>query len=161
MKRRSSRYRCHSNQILVKAKRILFYSRFLKVHIPIHQESFPRAVKQIVIETKQLARAIERSTLLAKDGKHVVKLTTRDEKIIQLTSNTPEVGRVVEQVMAEELSGEELNISFNARYVLDALKAIDSEQVLIKFTGAMSPFVLKPIDMKIHYIWSCLCAHIN
>lgn len=136
-----------NNQILVKAKHILFYSRLLEGTYPDTTRIIPQSSKtDIVVETKLLLQAIERASLLAKDGKHVVKLSTNENNSIQISSNTPEVGKVIEQVEVKEISGEAIKISFNAKFVLDALKAIDSTQITIGFTGAMSPFVLKPID---------------
>lgn len=46
----------------------------------------------------------------------------------------------------QEISGEELRISFSAKYMMDALKVIESEQVKIEFTGAMRPFLIRPTD---------------
>lgn len=136
-----------SNQIMAKANRLLFFSRLLEGTYPDISRIIPQTSKtKLIMENKQLTQAIERSILLARDGKHVVRLTTEESNMIQLTSTTPEVGRVVEHVPAQEVSGEELNISFNARYVLEALRALDSEQIQIDFTGSMSPFVIKPTD---------------
>jgi len=46
----------------------------------------------------------------------------------------------------ERYEGEELRISFNGKNIIDALKVIDSEEIHLMFTGAMSPFVIRPID---------------
>jgi DNA polymerase-3 subunit beta len=136
-----------NNQILVKANHILFFSRLLEGTYPDTSRIIPQTSKTtIVVETKQLLQAIERASLLAKDGKHVVKLSTIEQQDIQISSNTPEVGKVIEQVKVKEINGEEIKISFNAKFILDALKAIDSSEITIGFTGAMSPFVLKPTD---------------
>lgn len=136
-----------TNQILVKANHILFYSRLLEGTYPDTTRIIPQSSKtDIVVETKLLLQAIERASLLAKDGKHVVKLSTIENNRIQISSNTPEVGKVMEQVEVKEISGEDIKISFNAKFMLDALKAIESSQITIGFTGAMSPFVLKPLD---------------
>lgn len=136
-----------TNQILVKANHILFYSRLLEGTYPDTTRIIPQSSKtDIVVETKLLLQAIERASLLAKDGKHVVKLSTIENNRIQISSNTPEVGKVMEQVEVKEISGEDIKISFNAKFMLDALKVIESSQITIGFTGAMSPFVLKPLD---------------
>lgn len=136
-----------NNQILVKANHILFLSRLLEGTYPDTSRIIPQSNKtQVTVETKQLLQAIERASLLAKDTKHVVKLSTIDSARIQISSNTPEVGKVVEQIQVQELTGEEIQISFNSRYMIDALKAIDHPEITIGFTGAMSPFVIQPKD---------------
>ncbi|WP_202081573.1 DNA polymerase III subunit beta [Caldalkalibacillus salinus] len=136
-----------NNQILVKANHILFLSRLLEGTYPDTSRIIPQQNKtKILVETKQLLQAIERASLLAKDGKHVVQLSTIDQSQVQISSNTPEVGKVVENVTVSDVSGEEIKISFNAKFVLDALKAVDHPEITIEFTGAMSPFVIKPKD---------------
>lgn len=135
-----------SNQILIKAGHLLFFSRLLDGTYPDTSRIIPQSSKTTInVETKALLQAIERASLLARDGKHVVKLNT-DGQSIQLTSNTPEVGRVMEQVQTSSIEGEELNIAFNAKYVMEALRVIDSQEIKIEFTGTMSPFVIKPVD---------------
>lgn len=136
-----------NNQILVRANQILFLSRLLEGTYPDTSRIIPQTNKtKVTVETKQLLQAIERASLLARDTKHVVKLSTIDASTIQISSNTPEVGKVVEKVHVQELEGEEIQISFNSRFMIEALKAIDHAEVHIGFTGAMSPFVIKPTD---------------
>lgn len=134
------------NQILVKADRLLFYSRLLEGTYPDTERIIPKEVKtEIVLDAQPFLQAIERASLLAKDGKHIIKLQSLETEI-EVTSNTPEVGRVSEKVGIHSNEGEEVKIAFNAKYLLDALKAIDHSKIKIQFTGGMSPFVLKPID---------------
>lgn len=65
--------------------------------------------------------------------------------MLEITSNTPEIGNVVEEVQAQEIEGEELKISFSAKYMMDALKALEGTEIKISFTGAMRPFVIRPM----------------
>lgn len=136
------------NQLMVKGKHILFYSRLLEGNYPDTSRIIPTASKtSLVVETKEFLAAIERAALIAKDGKNnVVKLWVRPEQTVELSSHSPEIGKVTEAVMARAVEGDELKIAFNAKYMMDALRAVDAPEVAIRFTGAMSPFVLKPTD---------------
>lgn len=83
-----------NNQILVKANHILFFSRLLDGTYPDTSRIIPQQSKtSMTLETKQLLQAIERASLLAKDGKHVVSLFTTEKGQIQIYSNSPEVGK--------------------------------------------------------------------
>ena len=64
---------------------------------------------------------------------------------MEISSVSPEIGKVTEQLQTESLEGEELNISFSAKYMMDALRALDGTDIQISFTGAMRPFVLRPL----------------
>ena len=65
---------------------------------------------------------------------------------MELSSTSPEIGTVKEEVTANEVEGGNLKISFNSKYMMDALKAIDNDEVEVEFFGTMKPFILKPKD---------------
>ena len=136
------------NQILFKAKHLLFFSRLLEGNYPDTSRLIPSESKtDIVLHTKEFLRAIDRASLLAREGKNnVVKLMTLQDQLIEISSNTPEVGKVVEEMKGISVDGEELKISFSAKYMMDALRAIEGNEIKITFTGAMRPFVLYPIN---------------
>lgn len=136
------------NQILFKTEKILFYSRLLNGTYPDVNRIIPQQSKtDIILNTKEFLHAIERASLLAKDGKNnVVKFSVTPLSSVELSSISPEVGKVTEELQASSVEGEELKISFNAKYMLDTLRVIDSEEVKIRFTGAMSPFIIHPTD---------------
>ena len=56
-----------------------------------------------------------------------------------------EVGRIHEEVPIY-LEGEAMQISFNAVYLIDALRAIGSDNIYLDLTGPLSPGVLRPVD---------------
>ena len=136
------------NQILFKAKHLLFFSRLLEGNYPDTSRLIPSESKtDIVLHTKEFLRAIDRASLLAREGKNnVVKLITLQDQLIEISSNTPEVGKVVEEMKGISMDGEELKISFSAKYMMDALRAIEGNEIKITFTGAMRPFVIYPIN---------------
>ncbi|MHB2123811.1 DNA polymerase III subunit beta, partial [Staphylococcus lugdunensis] len=62
----------------------------------------------------------------------------------ELSSTSPEIGTVNEEVNATNGEGGNLIISFNSKYMMDALIARDNVEVEIEFFGTMKPFILKP-----------------
>ncbi|QOY37390.1 DNA polymerase III subunit beta [Anaerobacillus isosaccharinicus] len=136
------------NQILFKSKNLLFFSRLLDGNYPATKNMIPDHSKtDIFLETKGFLQAIERALLLSRDGKNnVVNFKTLEDGIVEITSVTPEIGRVTERINTKQLNGEELRISFNGKNIIDALKIVDSNEIKISFTGAMSPFLLRPVD---------------
>ncbi|WP_078378434.1 DNA polymerase III subunit beta [Sutcliffiella halmapala] len=135
------------NQVLFKAKNILFFSRLLDGNYPDTSRLIPSESKtEITVSTKEFLQAIDRASLLAREGRNnVVKLATLEESSLEISSNSPEVGKVVEQVQGNTIEGEELKISFSAKYMMDALKALEGNEILINFTGAMRPFLIRTI----------------
>jgi DNA polymerase-3 subunit beta len=135
------------NQILFKSNHLLFFSRLLDGNYPDTSRLIPNENKtEIVVSSKDFLHSIDRASLLAKEGRNnVVKLATLDNNVIQVSSNIPEVGKVIEQIQGKFVIGEELKISFSAKYMMDALKAIDSTEIKISFTGAMRPFLIRTL----------------
>ncbi|WP_462410035.1 DNA polymerase III subunit beta [Neobacillus sp. Marseille-QA0830] len=135
------------NQILFKAKHLLFFSRLLEGNYPDTSRLIPTDSKtDITVNTKEFLQAIDRASLLAREGRNnVVKLSTIDSGIIEISSNTPEIGKVVEEIQSESIEGEDLKISFSAKFMMDALKALEGQDIRINFTGAMRPFVIRPL----------------
>lgn len=137
-----------NNQILFRTKHVYFLSRLLDGNYPETSRLIPEESKTIIhAKTKELLNTIDRASLLAKeDRNNVVRLATKDSQLIEITSNSPEVGRVSEEMGVHSIEGEELKISFSSKYMLDALKAIENDEVKIEFTGAMRPFIIKPAN---------------
>ncbi|WP_077215233.1 DNA polymerase III subunit beta [Bacillus dakarensis] len=136
------------NQVLFKAKHLLFFSRLLEGNYPDTSRLIPNENKtEVVVHTKEFLQSIDRASLLAREGRNnVVRLTTLEGQTIEVSSNTPEIGKVVEELQAESVEGEELKISFSAKYVMDALKTLEGSEIKISFTGAMRPFLIRPIN---------------
>ncbi|MCM3664442.1 DNA polymerase III subunit beta [Mesobacillus subterraneus] len=135
------------NQVLFKAKHLLFFSRLLEGNYPDTARLIPNESKtDVVVNTKDFLHAIDRASLLAREGRNnVVKFSTIEGGAIEVSSNTPEIGTVVEELQSQSIDGEELKISFSAKYMMDALKALEGTEIQISFTGAMRPFVIRPL----------------
>lgn len=135
-------------QVLFKTRGVLFYSRLLEGNYPDTSRLIPLEYKtSVTVNGRLLLQAIDRASLLAREERNnIVRFSANEGKVIEISSNSPEVGKVEELVEAIGVVGEELNISFSAKYMMDALKAIDGQDITIQFTGAMRPFILKSVD---------------
>ncbi|MEI5908404.1 DNA polymerase III subunit beta [Bacillus spongiae] len=135
------------NQILFKTKHLLFFSRLLEGNYPDTTRLIPTDTKtELQLTTKDFLQSIDRASLLAREGRNnVVKLSTLESGIVEVSSNSPEIGNVIEQVQSGNIEGEDLKISFSAKYMMDALKALEGSEIHIQFTGAMRPFVIRPM----------------
>ena len=61
---------------------------------------------------------------------------------ILISSKSPEIGEYNESVIAMSYEGMPLDITFSGSYLSDALKALYTENVRIKFTESMKPFII-------------------
>jgi len=106
-------------------------------------DSFGRAIQ---LERRALIAALERVAVLADQHNNVVKLSADpSEGQLQISADVQDVGSGSESLPAG-ISGEAIQIAFNVRYLLDGLKAIGSDQVVLRCNGPTTPAVLTPVD---------------
>ena len=88
--------------------------------------------------------SIERASLLSKEGKNnLIKMSIKDT-ILTITSKSEE-GNVKEDIIAVK-DGEDLDIGFNAKYVLDVLKSIDDDEIYMYFNTPITPCLVEPLE---------------
>ncbi|MFC0212752.1 DNA polymerase III subunit beta [Paenibacillus chartarius] len=134
------------NQVLFKMNAILFYTRILDGTYPDTSKLIPQAYQtELVVSTRELIDAIDRAYLLSREDKtNIVRMQMKEDESIEISSSSSELGKLTEQINLHKLKGELLKISFNSKYMLDALKVMDSDFIHIGFTGAMQPIIIKP-----------------
>ena len=91
-----------------------------------------------------LLESIERASLLAREGKNnLIKMTIKNN-LLTITSRSEE-GNVKEEIVMEK-TGDDLEIGFNSKFVIDVLKAIDDEEISMYFKTGTSPCVVAPVE---------------
>jgi len=134
---------CHQNKMAFNFRGIYMETQLIEGQFPNYNQVIPKNFKtEIIIETNALSEAVERASLLTRDGDYnVIKMDVDNEKIT-VTSNNPEVGVGYEEAGAIT-TGEPITIAFNARYILDVLKIIDTPEILFSFTSPLTPATIK------------------
>ena len=95
----------------------------------------------VKVNRTDLIDSVERASVLIRgDKNNLITFDIKNGKII-LTANS-DMGKVEETVSAD-LDGKEIKIAMNGKYLLDALKALDSEEIVMSFNTSVSPFTLE------------------
>lgn len=98
--------------------------------------------KKLTTLTSEFISAIDRASLLSSDRNNIVKLSMNSDKV-EISSRSQEIGSVVEKISNYEYEGDKLDISFSAQYIIDAIKAIGSNDVELCLNSEMKPFIVK------------------
>lgn len=99
---------------------------------------------KIVVNKELFTGSIERASLLAKEGKNnLVKITVRDD-LMTITSRSEE-GNVREELVIDK-TGNDIEIGFNSKYVMDVIKEIDDETVTLHMNTSVTPCVVRPAE---------------
>ncbi len=138
----------NQNQILFQLRNIDIISQLLEGNFPDYEKIIPREhATRAVVNTKALHGAARIASFFARDAANVIRLrfAPGDELggTLTVTAQSAEVGGNESEIEAA-IEGEELEVAFNAKYLLDALGVMDSEQTIIEIGGPSSPGVLRP-----------------
>lgn len=99
---------------------------------------------KVIVSKPLLLESIERASLLAKEGKNNLIKMTMSGDLMTITSRSEE-GNVKEEIPIE-MTGNDIEIGFNSKYVIDVLKAIDDEHFSMNLKTGISPCVVRPAE---------------
>ena len=109
---------------------------------------------RVVMDCKSFIATIERASLIITERlKNPLRITFSKDKVIVRCQTT--LGKVVDELAPVSFEGEEVEIGFNNRYMLDALRNSKAEQMLFEINGPLSPVKLLPTEGK-DYIYLVL-----
>jgi DNA polymerase-3 subunit beta len=147
--------RISENQILCSFSQTVFYSRLLEGNYPDTTQLIPQTSEtELEVNAVEFLAAIERASLLSHEGNYnIVKLSLDPERqTAQIFGNTPEIGNVEEKLKFQNLTGKNLEISFNPDYMKDALRSFGQSTVKINFTQPLRSFTLVPSENQTDFV---------
>ncbi len=133
------------NQALFEIEKCRILSKLIDGEYMNYKSFIPEKFETVIeVNVRELTEGIERASLITNDDKrYPVKIIINDEKMMITTS--AEVG-ISREELEIKTDGNNMTIGFNPRYLLDSLKVIDDEKVVISFSSSIGPSVLKPIQ---------------
>jgi len=131
------------NNLFFKVGNRTLISRIIEGKFPNYQAVIPKGNPQAIsISREEIAQAIRRVALLSTERSKGIKLTIAPDQI-NLFSSNPEIGEAQDRV-AVEYSGPEIEIGFNAQYLLDFLATVKSEKVIMEIKDENSAVLMRP-----------------
>ena len=118
-------------------------SRIIESKFPNYQAVIPKDNPgRLVMGRAELADAIRRVSLLSAERSKGIKFTIEKNKL-RLFSSNPEIGEARDRLTVE-YKGQDLEIGFNAQYLLDFLTAVGSEKVVFELKDENSAVLMRP-----------------
>jgi len=131
--------------VFISANQIIT-TRTLEGTYPNYAQLIPDNFSKILnFNTKKLVDALERIAVLADQQSSVVKIKLDNTDLASISAEAQDIGNANESIPVT-YSGENFDIAFNVRYLLEGLKVINSENVLLKCNLATTPAVFVPED---------------
>lgn len=153
-----------STNVFFKYGNTLIRSQLIDGQFPHYDEVIPKvASTSVQMETSDFSSSLNRTALIAlaaaKGRSGGVLRQNIHENVMKINAQANDVGEVEENINIDK-TGADLEIAFNARYLLDVLKAIDSERIKIEYSGPLSPALFKGED-KMDYLYLVLPIRIS
>ncbi|GAX37866.1 DNA polymerase III subunit beta [Nodularia sp. NIES-3585] len=129
-------------------------SRTLDGQYPAYRQLIPRQFeRQLTIERKQLISTLERIAVLADQKNNIVKVSINSAaQEITLSCEAQDVGSGRESIPAQ-ISGEDIEIAFNIKYLMEGLKELPSSEIQIHLNQALTPVIFTPLGgLKMTYL---------
>ena len=138
---------CERGQVVFLWADQVLTSRSLDGTYPNYRQLIPESFnRRIGLDRRALVSALERVAVLADQHNNVVKLSAdASTGNVLIQADAQDVGSGSEAVAAE-IDGEAIQIAFNVRYLLDGLKAMACDQVVLHCNAPTTPAILTPAD---------------
>lgn len=141
---------CERGQVVFQCANEVLTSPSLEGTYPNYRQLVPPSFsRSLVVDRRGLLSALERVAVLADQLNNVVRIQSdsRDGRLL-IQADVQDVGRGQETLAAVRLEGEDLQIAFNVRYVLEGLKALTADTVILQANSATTPVVFAPYDRQ-------------
>ena len=136
-----------SNKVLFKYENIIFQSSLLNGTYPNTDNLIVQDFKYVIkADLKSLYNTLDRASLLTQSkDKNFIDMEL-DNNILTIKASSLEMGKVEEKMMVENQTENQIKISYSAKYMLEALKMFNNENIYVLMNSEISPIILKEVD---------------
>ncbi len=119
---------------------------------PDYQRVIPSGNDKILeVDRRQFAEAVDRVSTISTEKSRSIKLTLEKDKL-HLSANSPDSGSADEELVVN-YPGEDIEVGFNSRYLLDIASQIDGDSARLDLADAVSPTILRDVaDERALYV---------
>ena len=135
-----------NNKIIFKFNSIIMMSRLINGTYPDTSKLIPEDFElSMKIHLQEFFDAIDRASLLTNEAdKNTIKFESKNNNAL-ISSNIPEIGHVEENIVIEKSNEKEIQIAFSSKYMIEALKTFDGDEIEVFFNSEVKPFIIKNV----------------
>ena len=139
-------------QVMFSFPEFFIISRLIEGEFPNYKKVIPgKSAKIVKVSREDLLSATRRASIFTDQDSLAVKLDIQKKKMT-ISKNTPYLGEAREQIEIDYTGGEELEIGFNPRYLMDVLKNLTDEDILFEVNEANKPGVIRKGEEYIYVV---------
>lgn len=130
------------NQILFSQDDTVLVGRLIDAEFPNYEKILPTdTATTMLMDRESFQRAVKTCAIFARESANIITLALHRENIV-VSSKTPSLGENTVEVEGQ-LTGEENDIAFNAKYLLDFLSLVSGQDIRFEMTGPLNPGVFR------------------
>ncbi len=143
-----------STQIMLMFNDIVFISRLIDGSFPDYESFIPNITRNNVLHIKNsvLLNTCKRVDIMVSEGINVFNFSITDN-VIQITSFTPGLGEAKENITDVDYKGENFNVVYNSKHMINVLKNIDAEEIDMLFISKSMAGVINIKDDNEEYFY--------
>jgi DNA polymerase-3 subunit beta len=131
-----------SNQIIFQQAETILIGRLIEAEFPQFEKIIPSDFSvSVTFDREEMQKAVKICSIFARDAANIIKLSFQKDQIT-VSSQSSAVGENTVNVEAK-LTGEENEIAFNAKYLLDLCANVPATDMIFEMTGPLNPGVFK------------------
>lgn len=111
--------------------------------------------KHLRITNEQFLPAVRRVSILSSSYTHQIRLKL-GENSIELSAASPEIGGEAREVIPAVYDQEEMDIGYNAQYLMEILRKMDAQEVLFQLNNQVTAAMLRPVEQADVEDYFCL-----
>lgn len=133
-----------NNKVIFRFNSIIMMTRLINGSYPDTSKLIPENFDiDIEVNLDEFYNAIDRASLLTNEAdKNTIRFESNND-IVTVSSNIPEIGYVEEKINISTQNKENIKIAFSSKYMMEALKTFETEEVNLYFNGELKPIILK------------------
>lgn len=144
------------NYVLFDFEDTVLFTRSIEGPYPDIDQVIPRHNKrQMVISNEELQPAVRRAAILSDPETHQVRLALRPNSL-QLFASSQDIGAEATETLAARYEGDDLDIGYDAHYLLDILRNMESEEVIFDLDTPVSAGIIRPLPDNEGQEYLCL-----
>lgn len=142
-----------NNQIILEQGETRLIGRVIEAEFPNYEKVIPTdTASKVQLDRETLLKAVKACAIFAREAANIITFSLKSDAVI-VSSKSSSLGENTVEVEAK-LTGEENEIAFNSRYLLEALSVIQENEISFSMTGPLNPgvFRLEGNDNYLHLI---------
>ncbi len=135
-----------TNQIMVQLENTILYSRLIEGKYPHYESVIPANNNEfLTVSTSELTQVVKRIQIFSNPiSRQVIFHINKD--LLEISAEDIELGGKGSEKIVATFDGSEMDIGYNASYILDLLKQVETEKVRFELGGATQAGIIKPTE---------------